>query len=208
MTSERVIHLIERVVDTREYVSVLREIAEEGKVVSLRIAGSSMSPFLAHGRDYIYFTRPDRELRRGDMVFYQRRNGQYVMHRIWKKKEDGYYIVGDAQTDIEGPVLREQIFARIIKVKRKGKILEPGDFWWDFFEKVWIRLVPVRRPAVALYSVFYRIRHGVPAPGDAEEDAGKAGPGAEPGASEEDAGKAGPGAEPGAAWKDRPDRYL
>ena len=133
--------MIERVVDTREYVSVLRGIAEEGKVVSLRIAGSSMSPFLAHGRDYIYFTKPDRELRRGDMVFYQRPGGQYVMHRIWKKKEDGYYIVGDAQTEIEGPVRREQIFALII-----------------FFEHIWIRLVPVRRPLTALYSVFYRLR--------------------------------------------------
>ena len=32
------------------------------------------------------------------------------------------------------------------EVKRKGKILEPGDFWWDFFEKAWIRLVPVNAP--------------------------------------------------------------
>ena len=150
--------MIERFVDTREYVSVLRGIAEEGKVVSLRIAGSSMSPFLAHDRDYIYFTKPDRELKRGDMVFYQRLNGQYVMHRIWKKKEDGYYIVGDAQTEIEGPVRREQIFALIIKVKRKGRILRPGSFWWEFFEHIWIRLVPVRRPLTALYSVFYRLR--------------------------------------------------
>ena len=150
--------MIERVVDTREYVSVLRGIAEEGKVASLRIAGSSMSPFLAHDRDYIYFTKPDRELKRGDMVFYQRLNGQYVMHRIWKKKEDGYYIVGDAQTEIEGPVRREQIFALIIKVKRKGRILRPGSFWWEFFEHIWIRLVPVRRPLTALYSVFYRLR--------------------------------------------------
>lgn len=153
--------MIERVVDTREYVSVLRGIAEEGKVVSLRIAGSSMSPFLAHDRDYIYFTKPDRELKRGDMVFYQRLNGQYVMHRIWKKKEDGYYIVGDAQTEIEGPVRREQIFALIIKVKRKGKILQPGSFWWEFFEHIWIRLVPVRRQLMALYSVFYRLRQSV-----------------------------------------------
>ena len=153
--------MIERVVDTREYVSVLRGIAEEGKVVSLRIAGSSMSPFLAHDRDYIYFTKPDRELKRGDMVFYQRLNGQYVMHRIWKKKEDAYYIVGDAQTEIEGPVRREQIFALIIKVKRKGKILQPGSFWWEFFEHIWIRLVPVRRQLTALYSVFYRLRQSV-----------------------------------------------
>ena len=146
--------MIERVVDTREYVSVLREIAESGK---LRIAGSSMSPFLAHGRDYIYFTKPDRELREGDMVFYQRRNGQYVMHRIYKVKPDGYYIVGDAQTEIEGPVARDQIFALIKKVKRKDRIIQPGDFWWEFFEHVWIRMIPLRRPAVRLYGAVSRL---------------------------------------------------
>lgn len=149
--------MIERVVDTREYVSVLREIAESGKVVSLRVAGSSMSPFLAHGRDYIYFTKPDRELRAGDMVFYQRRNGQYVMHRIYKVKPDGYYIVGDAQTEIEGPVARDQIFALIKKVKRKDRIIQPGDFWWEFFEHVWIRMIPLRRPAVRLYGAVSRL---------------------------------------------------
>ena len=152
--------MIERVVDTREYVSVLREIAEEGRVVSLKIAGSSMSPFLAHGRDYVYFTRPDRELKRGDMVFYQRDSGQYVMHRIWKKKKDGYYIVGDAQTVIEGPIRREQIFALVTKVKRKGRMLQPGDFWWEFFEHIWIRIVPLRRLAVGMYSWFWKLGRG------------------------------------------------
>lgn len=142
-----------RVVDTNEYVSVLRELAEEGRVVSMLIAGSSMSPFLSHNRDYIYFTRPDRELRRGDMVFYQRDTGQYVMHRIYKKKTDGYYMVGDAQTQIEGPLRRDQIFALIIKVKRKGKIIRPGNFWWEFFEHVWIRIIPLRKVVEKGYSL-------------------------------------------------------
>ena len=142
-----------RVVDTNEYVSVLRELAEEGRVVSMLIAGSSMSPFLCHNRDYIYFTRPERELRRCDMVFYQRDTGQYVMHRIYKKKTDGYYMVGDAQTQIEGPLRRDQIFALIIKVKRKGKILRPGNFWWEFFEHVWIRIIPLRKVVEKGYSL-------------------------------------------------------
>lgn len=34
-----------KVVNTREYVSMLRELTEEGKEVSMLIAGSSMSPF-------------------------------------------------------------------------------------------------------------------------------------------------------------------
>ena len=146
--------MIERVVDTNEYVSVLRELAEEGRVVSMLIAGSSMSPFLCHNRDYIYFTKPDRELRRGDMVFYQRDTGQYVMHRIYKRKKDDYYMVGDAQTQIEGPLKQDQIFARIIKVKRKGRIIEPGNFWWEFFEHVWIRIIPLRKVTEKLYSLW------------------------------------------------------
>ena len=146
--------MIERVVDTNEYVSVLRELAEEGRVVSMLIAGSSMSPFLCHNRDYIYFTKPDRELRRGDMVFYQRDTGQYVMHRIYKRKKEGYYMVGDAQTQIEGPLRGDQIFARIIKVKRKGRIIEPGNFWWEFFEHVWIRIIPLRKVIEKLYSLW------------------------------------------------------
>ena len=146
--------MIERVVDTREYVSVLREIAEEGKVVSMLIAGSSMAPFLCHNRDYIYFTKPDRELRRGDMVFYRRDSGQYVMHRIYRKKQDGYYMAGDAQTEIEGPLRRDQIFALVVKVKRKEKIICPGDFWWEFFEHIWIRIIRLRPVILKIYTVF------------------------------------------------------
>lgn len=145
-----------KVVDTREYVSVLRELTEEGKEVSLLISGSSMSPFLIHQRDYIYFKKPDRELKKGDMVFYQRDSGQFVMHRIWKVRLDGYYIVGDAQTVIEGPVRRDQIFALITKVQRKGKWLEPGDFWWEFFEHIWIHMIPIRRKIMKIYAKVIR----------------------------------------------------
>ena len=149
--------MTERVVDTGAYVSVLRELAESGKTVSMRIAGNSMSPFLVHDRDYIFFTRPEREIRRGDMVFYQRFTGQYVMHRVCRIKDNRYYLVGDAQTEVEGPLYREQIFALITAVKRKGKIVRPGDFWWEFFEHIWVRLIPARRLIVKSYSIISRV---------------------------------------------------
>ena len=141
-----------KVVDTREYVGMLKELTEEGREVSMLIAGSSMSPFLIHERDMIYFKKPDRELKKGDMVFFQRRSGQFIMHRIWKVRPEGYYIVGDAQTQIEGPVEKDQIFARITKVRRKGKWLEPGDFWWEFFEHVWLHMIPLRHLLMRWYA--------------------------------------------------------
>lgn len=148
-----------RVVNTREYVDTLRELCDHGHEVSMTIAGNSMAPFLIHQRDTISFIRKDRPLRRGDMVFFQRTTGQYVMHRIWKIKKDGYYIVGDAQTQIEGPITEDQIFARIHKVCRKGRWISDGDFWWDFFRSIWIRILPLRRPCYRMYSVFYNIKN-------------------------------------------------
>ncbi len=145
-------------VDTREYVSMLRELTEQGREVSMVIAGNSMRPFLTHQRDSIVFKKPDRELRRGDIVFYERATGQFVCHRICRIRPEGYYLLGDAQTEIEGPIEREQIFGLITGVTRKGKRLSPGDLRWDFFEKVWIRIIPLRRPLVCLYAAVRGLR--------------------------------------------------
>ncbi|MBE5773447.1 MAG: hypothetical protein E7337_05880 [Clostridiales bacterium] len=145
-----------RRVDTREYVDVLRGLIKEGKEVSMLVAGSSMNPFLIHYRDTIFFKKPDCALRRGDMVFYQRDSGQYVMHRILRVKPEGLYIVGDAQTEIEGPVREDQVFAIITRVKRKGKMIGPDDFWWKFFEGPWLCIVPLRRIIMWLYALVHR----------------------------------------------------
>ncbi len=132
-----------REMDTREYLAMLKELVDQGRQVNLLISGSSMSPFLIHHRDTIYFQKPDRELKSGDMVFFRRSNGQYVMHRIVKIRPDGFYMLGDAQTEIEGPIDRAQIFGLVTAVKRNGRMLRPGDFWWEFFARVWLRIIPL-----------------------------------------------------------------
>lgn len=142
-----------RQVDTQEYVSVLRELVEQGHSVSMMVSGSSMNPFLCHHRDVIYFEKPDRALKAGDMVFYRRENGQYVMHRIVRAGKNGEFdLIGDAQTSIEHGVKRDQIFALVTKVKRKGQEIVPGDFRWFFFARIWPLLIPFRRPIMAGYA--------------------------------------------------------
>ena len=146
-----------REVDNDQLISMLRSLTEEGKDVSLLISGSSLAPCLVHQRDYILFGKPNRELRKGDMVFFQRTNGYYVMHRILRVEPEGYYIVGDAQTDIEGPIKREQIFGLIKKVQRKGKWIDEHNFWWRFFEKIWINVVPLRPYILDIVGFGYRL---------------------------------------------------
>ena len=158
-------------VDTREYIGILRELTEEGRQVSLIVAGNSLAPFLIHGRDTVWFEKPERPLKRGDIVFFQRDDGSFILHRIRrvhknvlpKEEKEGngnppdirntYDIIGDAQLETECGIRRDQIFAVVIRVERKGKIIGPGDFRWQFFERVWIRIIPIRPLFRALYGI-------------------------------------------------------
>lgn len=151
-----------RRISTQRYISMLRELTQEGKEVSLLISGSSMAPFLVGNRDTVFFRKPDRPLRRGDIVFYQRRTGQYVMHRIQKviRYKDGrctFNLIGDGQFLIERDIQREQIFAIVTAAERKGKVVQAGDFWWEFFANVWIRMIPLRLPIMKGYQIFRKI---------------------------------------------------
>lgn len=148
-----------RIVDIHTYLPVLIDIIKSGKDVSVTVTGSSMAPFLAHLRDSIIVSPPPRQFHRGDMVFFQRQDSSYVMHRIHHLKEGKLYLVGDNQTEIEGPVDPEQVFGIVRKVIRNGKLLQKGDFWWDFFEKAWIRIVPLRPAAVKAVSIVYKLRN-------------------------------------------------
>ncbi len=153
-------HRATRLVDAQVYIPMLRSILEEGKTVPMIITGNSMSPFLVSQRDRIFLKKAEDPLRVGDMAFFRRPTGQYVFHRIRKIQPDGYYFLGDAQTEVEGPLPRKAIFAVAVQVERKGRLIGPGDFWWEFFRTVWPRLRPVRPLAVRFYGLVLGKKRG------------------------------------------------
>ena len=147
-----------RVVDTVAYLDALCEIIQTTDMVPLLISGNSMAPFLVHLRDTVYLSALSRPLRRGDLVLYRRDNGAYVLHRVARLEKEGYCMVGDAQTELEHGVRLDQICAIAVAADRKGYHLQPGAFWWEFFEKIWIRVVPLRPLFSKAYSWFKGLR--------------------------------------------------
>lgn len=148
-----------KIVDIYTYMPVLQDLLSQGKEVSLTITGSSMSPFLIHQRDQILIAPPDGNWKKGDMAFFVRTNGQYVMHRICRVNKDGScFFIGDAQQQVEGPVDPSQIFGKITFVRRKGKWIGPEDFWWQYFEKIWIRIIPFRPFLRRVYGIVWRLK--------------------------------------------------
>lgn len=135
--------IVEPEVLLEEYRTLLRE--GGAAALPLTVSGWSMTPFLIHRRDTVYLSRLTRAPRRGDVLLYQRQNGAYVLHRVYKAESDSLTMLGDAQWLPEPGIREDQIIAIVTRVVRKGTPLAPGSFWWEFFEKVWIRVVPLRR---------------------------------------------------------------
>ena len=141
-----------KVLEPEQLMPQLLEMLEVTEPVPLVISGSSMTPFLAHGRDTVYLSKVRKPLQRGDMVLYRRGSGNYILHRVFRVEDDSYTMVGDAQIWLESGIRPDQILALVTAVRRKEKLLQKGSFWWDFFEKIWIRMVPIRPAAMRLYG--------------------------------------------------------
>ena len=132
-----------------EYRHLLKD--ENITALPLVISGNSMSPFLVHGRDTVYLSRLDRPAKRGDVLLYKRESGSYILHRVYKVEKDSYTMVGDAQTQLEQGIRQDQIIAIMTSALRKGKLQKKGSFWWEFFEKLWIRIIPLRPIITKIY---------------------------------------------------------
>lgn len=141
-----------RVLDAEVLMPEYRELLESGAVLPLTVSGVSMLPFLAPGRDTVYIKKIDRALKRGDIVFYQRPDGRYILHRLYRSENEECWFVGDAQDDVEGPLPEECAFAYVESVRRKGKSEKPGTFWWNFFAGAWLGLVGRRRQIMNAYA--------------------------------------------------------
>ena len=61
-----------RSVSPQELIEDLLSLLEQTEPVPLIISGSSMSPFLTHGRDTVFLAKVKAPLKRSDMVLYRR----------------------------------------------------------------------------------------------------------------------------------------
>ena len=124
---------------------------EQTEPVPLVITGNSMYPFLHHGRDTVYLQNLRQPLKKGDMVLYRRKSGQYILHRIVSVQSRQLTLLGDNQVNPEPGIAPEQVLAVVSAVRRGGKLLRPGDSLWRFYEKVWLRVIPLRPYLMAIY---------------------------------------------------------
>ena len=135
-----------------EAVPMMLEILNRGESCLLTVTGSSMLPFLRHKKDAVLLTRPAPELlTRGRIVFFQRTEGSYVLHRIRRVEKDGTLcICGDAQSWTER-IRREQVLAAVTAVRRQsGRFVDCGGFSFRICSALWYPTRPFREKLLRL----------------------------------------------------------
>ena len=130
-------------------ISIALAALNDGQVLKINPQGTSMCPFFYGGRDCVYVAVPQFPLKRGDIALFLRTDNTYVIHRVYKvKTKQGtreYYMMGDNQNFIEGPIDESQIHAVAKSIVRKGKIIDcKKNMLYRFCSKLWLILKPLR----------------------------------------------------------------
>lgn len=125
--------------------SLTNEIIAHGGQAWITVTGMSMYPFLREVRDSVELSKATFEnIERGDIVLIRRGNGVFVLHRVLRKRKDCFYMIGDAQQWVEGPLMPGQLQAIVTTIKRKGQVISCDNPIYKACVFIWMLVIPVR----------------------------------------------------------------
>lgn len=130
---------IRKSVSIQELGPIIVRTVASGGTVELTVTGNSMLPLLKDRMSAVKLAQAE-NLSIGDIVLFQRRDGQYVLHRICAVCDGGYDIVGDHQLVPDRNVPKEAIIAKVVAYNRVGKR-------WKTDAPLYRRLLPAIKTA-------------------------------------------------------------
>ena len=137
-----------------EYDDTIRAVLDSGGEFRIYPKGTSMLPLLREGRDSISLIKPTDKLKSGDIAFYRRGNGAYILHRVIKA-DSAYTMCGDSQLTLEQGITDEQIIGIVSKIFRDDKPLSEKSILYRCYLLLW-RSFLIRRIFFRLRRIFNR----------------------------------------------------
>ena len=134
----------------------LTDMFSAGGRVSLVVTGTSMTPFLRHGRDAVVCRAwEDKDLKCGQILLFQRPDQTLILHRIRKVLPDGKLLInGDGQAWCE-TISANQILAVVSVVERKGRHMSCDSFGFKVWNWLWYPTRPIRPVLLKLWRVLF-----------------------------------------------------
>ncbi|MBQ2725200.1 MAG: S24/S26 family peptidase [Clostridia bacterium] len=143
-----------KTIDALESGDELAELIAAGAKIPIVVTGSSMLPFLRNKRDTVWLMKEE-NYKRGQILFFRRDNGMFVLHRIRRVYPDGRMLLnGDAQTACE--IIRpDQALAVVYAVSRNGKTKPADCLLWKLRDLLWYPTRPLRP---VIFSIYRKLR--------------------------------------------------
>ncbi len=115
------------VLPTETYFAIARKkLADDGRAF-IRVTGHSMKPLLRHMKDGVIIEPPG-EIRAGDIVLFDRRNGRYALHRVIRVRGDRFDMAGDNQWHVEHGLPVEQVMGVAVCIVRGERLIPCSKF--------------------------------------------------------------------------------
>ena len=122
---------------------LIRESLAAGRSVRFSPRGVSMLPMLRQGRDSVRISPAPEKLRKYDLPLYQRKNGQYVLHRVVDVGE-AYTCIGDNQFVLERGITHGQIIGVVTAFRRDGREIRVDALRYRLYCRLWHGSRPLR----------------------------------------------------------------
>ena len=107
--------------------------------------GNSMQPLLLDGENPVVLEKVSGRLQKGDIPFYKRENGQYVLHRIIDVR-DGYYVIRGDNTFVKELVPDEWIIGVMTEFYRGKRHVLADNKAYRRYAAFWHAIYPLRKP--------------------------------------------------------------
>lgn len=136
-----------------EYAETISEVLESGGEFRIYPKGTSMLPLLRAGIDSVVLEKPSGDLKRGDIAFYIRDNGAYVLHRVIKSEKNSYTLCGDNQFVLEKGITNLNIIGVVTRIYRGEKLITAKNLGYRIYMLIW-RSFFLRRVCLKLRRMF------------------------------------------------------
>ncbi len=133
-----------RIISLDELYPIIKEQLESGGTVKLPITGTSMLPLLVWGRDSVELIKSE-SYSIGDIIFYRRDDGHFVLHRIVGKDDKGFVLCGDNQWVKETGIKDRHIIAVVKSITRNNKKIDVNNKLYVLYSKFWVAILRFRR---------------------------------------------------------------
>lgn len=122
----------------------------QGGSFVLTVTGNSMRPTLVPGRDQVCLVAP-KTIKAGDIIFFRRATGSYILHRVLKRQGDSYIVNGDSQTWVE-QVPCSAVIGVVSRICRNGKWMDTGTPTMQLYSILWRKTRKLRPTLIRIKS--------------------------------------------------------